>query len=532
KPSPRAVLAPPSAPSPPPPAPPLPYQPPYHLPPGEFPGCWGACDPAPRARSCSPTYRGKQQQQQQQQQHQQPRCSSGTKRRRLRIRPRQDPVPSAMHRSATAPPAAPLQGIAGFTAHADDNTIRQSVSQFDSQSQLQLSQQQERTRGSFLLQPNTLVSSSVASSAATSAVVVTIGTNVPSAGVNSGLQSQQPPPPPPPSRASLAAALAHTGDGSLSAASWLQPPPPVTPPPPSRNSVPQQQRPEQQQMLTQQLSESYGSEYVVSTLQNMQAEVLAATAKAAAERHQGPTSAEVAAALWRTCREVLAAVAEAVAAVAAAESGYRGGGGSRLNDVRGVLRDGKDGIGTGCRDVREAEPERVSLSPGLRLRLRQDLGTEAAAAAEARGGGDDEGSEKGITLGGGDGGDGDDEDDGGSGGAEEESPPAPPTTPVQLSPPTDAAAEGVTASGDVRDGCGVNRVPQRPSDIAEPPPPPPPPSGLAPVEAPPRGLVEGLAHPANVSGIGGDSITSRRTTDGVTALDADAVPQIPSTGSG
>ncbi|EFJ39279.1 hypothetical protein VOLCADRAFT_101159, partial [Volvox carteri f. nagariensis] len=68
---------------------------------------------------------------------------------------------------------------------------------------------------------------------------------------------------------SLAAALAHTGDGSLSAASWLQPPPPVTPPPPSRNSVPQQQRPEQQQMLTQQLSESYGSQYVVSTLQNM-----------------------------------------------------------------------------------------------------------------------------------------------------------------------------------------------------------------------------------------------------------------------
>ncbi|EFJ41292.1 hypothetical protein VOLCADRAFT_98731 [Volvox carteri f. nagariensis] len=116
------------------------------------------------------------------------------------------------------------------------------------------------------------------------------------------------------------------------------------------------------------------------------------------------------------------------------------------------------------------------------------------------------------------------------------SPPAPPTTPVQLSPPTDAAAEGVTASGDVRDGCGVNRVPQRPSDIAEPPPlpppPPPPPSGLAPVEAPPRGLVEGPAHPANVSGVGGDSITSRRTTDGVTALDADAVPQIPSTGSG
>ncbi|EFJ39370.1 hypothetical protein VOLCADRAFT_101057, partial [Volvox carteri f. nagariensis] len=217
------------------------------------------------------------------------------------------------------------EGIAGFTAHADDNTIRQSVSQFDFQSQLQLPQQQERTRGSFLLQPNTLVSSSVASSAATSAVVVTIGTNVPSAGVNSGLQSQQPPPPPP-SRASLAAALAHTGDGSLSAASWLQPPPPVTPPPPSRNSVPQQQRPEQQKMLTQQLSESYGSESTVSTLQNMyggstglrpqlqagtwgqersmptptqqqrQAEVLAATAKAAAERHQGPTSAEVAAA--------------------------------------------------------------------------------------------------------------------------------------------------------------------------------------------------------------------------------------------
>ncbi|EFJ41293.1 hypothetical protein VOLCADRAFT_98733 [Volvox carteri f. nagariensis] len=144
----------------------------------------------------------------------------------------------------------------------------QSVSQFDSQSQLQLLQQQEWTRGSFLLQPNTLVSSSVASSAATSAVVVTIGTNVPSAGVNSGLQSQQPPPPPP-SRASLAAALAHTGDGSLSTASWLQPPPPVKPPPPSRNSVPQLQRPEQQQMLTQQLSESYGSESTVSTLQNM-----------------------------------------------------------------------------------------------------------------------------------------------------------------------------------------------------------------------------------------------------------------------
>ncbi|EFJ51882.1 hypothetical protein VOLCADRAFT_103382 [Volvox carteri f. nagariensis] len=92
----------------------------------------------------------------------------------------------------------------------------------------------------------------------------------------------------------------------------------------------------------------------------------------------------------------------------------------------------------------------------------------------------------------------------------------------ELSPPTDAAAEGVTASGDVRDGCGGNRVP----------PPPPQPSGLAPVEAPPRGLVEGLAHPANVSGVGGDSITSRRTTVGVTALDADAVPQIPSTGSG
>ncbi|EFJ51880.1 hypothetical protein VOLCADRAFT_87518 [Volvox carteri f. nagariensis] len=627
-----------------------------------------------------------------------------------------------------------------------------------------------------------------------------------------------------------------------------------------------------------------------------------------------------------------AATAAAPSAADRATWALQGGGDSRLNDVRGVLRDGKDGIGAGCRDVREPEPERVSLSPGLRLRLRQDLGTEAAAAAEARGGGDDEGSEKGITLGGGDRGDGDDEDDGGSGGAEEEvepsaeapaaaaaaaaattasaaatapttpasafrsgnqsgrslggagkgnkfrekygtkaaamglctapdrssrpaqtapatlraqmhaaavlaaaaaatpalaccqpssrearvasaatalrrrdfgcygsgsgggglasggslsegafasgmivlggsgdsaemsklppvseipmpysmlgtygsgvssmrgrlvcpvveedgegegeeagdappppppplasqqqrhkttpqqtrsgssggggsggsggsgaaanvtvpqfgsslswsstpgdpgvsepgnaeaavaaeasaavahmavelrsgmkglrgspshtastaaayeprmpaaeqrqqtppspspspppppprsaspfrgspsrddfsrraavrtgapfsmwsgaavstlsafsqtlpsacgrSPPAPPTTPVQLSPPTDAAAEGVTASGDVRDGCGVNRVPQRPSDIAEPPPPP---SGRAPVEAPPRGLVEGLAHPANVSGVGGDSITSRRTTDGVTALDADAVPQIPSTGSG
>ncbi|EFJ39575.1 hypothetical protein VOLCADRAFT_100802 [Volvox carteri f. nagariensis] len=172
--------------------------------------------------------------------------------------------------AATGGTAAVAEGIAGFTAHADDNTIRQSVSQFDSQSQLQLPQQQERTRGSFLLQPNTLVSSSVASSAATSAVVVTIGTNVPSSGVNYGLQSQQPPPPPPPpSRASLAAALAHTGDGSLSATSWLQPPPPVKPPPPSRNSVPQQQRPEQQQMLTQQLSESYGSESAVSTLQNM-----------------------------------------------------------------------------------------------------------------------------------------------------------------------------------------------------------------------------------------------------------------------
>ncbi|EFJ41640.1 hypothetical protein VOLCADRAFT_98400 [Volvox carteri f. nagariensis] len=130
------------------------------------------------------------------------------------------------------------------------------------------------------------------------------------------------------------------------------------------------------------------------------------------------------------------------------------------------------------------------------------------------------------------------------------SPPAPPTTPVQLSPPTDATAEGVTVNGEVRDGCGCNRVVQ----------PPLPPSGLAPVdaavmavmavmaarptnqlpyapvatqvEAPPRGLVEGLAHPANVSGFGGDSITSRRTTVGVTALDADTVPQIPSTGSG
>ncbi|EFJ51878.1 hypothetical protein VOLCADRAFT_87516 [Volvox carteri f. nagariensis] len=313
------------------------------------------------------------------------------------------------------------EGIAGFTAHADDNTIRQSVSQFDSQSQLQLPQQQERTRGSFLLQPNTLVSSSVASSAATSAVVVTIGTNVPSAGVNYGLQSQQPPPLP--SRASLAAALAHTGDGSLSAASWLQPPPPVTPPPPSRNSVPQQQRAEQQQMLTQQLSESYGSESTVSTLQNM---------------YGGSTGLrpQLQAGTWGQERSMPTPTPPPTTTQQQRQA--EGGGGSRLNDVRGVLRDGKDGIGAGCRDVREAEPERVSLSPGLRLRLRQDLGAETAAAAEARGGGG-EGSEKGITLGGGDRGDGDDEDDGGSGGAEEEVEPS-------AEAPAAAAAAAATAS--------------------------------------------------------------------------------------
>ncbi|EFJ39574.1 hypothetical protein VOLCADRAFT_100799 [Volvox carteri f. nagariensis] len=201
-----------------------------------------------------------------------------------------------------------------------------SVSQFDSQSQLQLPQQQERTRGSFLLQPNTLVSSSVASSAATSAVVVTIGTNVPSSGVNYGLQSQQPPPPPPPpSRASLAAALAHTGDGSLSATSWLQPPPPV----------PQQQRPEQQQMLTQQLSESYGSESAVSTLQNMyggstglRPQLQAGTWEVAKSPKRLTAGGDGTSSLYGGTR---VATAAAPSAADRATGALQGGGGSRLN---------------------------------------------------------------------------------------------------------------------------------------------------------------------------------------------------------